>query len=209
MSPLVQAIAVRRSGSHEEVVTAVARASVLAYVASPERPEWESWLAGPFTKTVRRGTNAQVTAVAARAASEVSVGGALAHGFVPASYEEMDPALRKMQVGSFERERTGCWPEGDAGPLLAVSPDVPMTTGKAAAQVAHGLFGWYLTLEDPERAAWVAQGAPFRVVGPDQRRFRDLVSQAIVRIEDAGFTEVPSGSLTVVVTNGPLVVTPR
>ena len=54
MVELVQSIVLLRSGSHEDAVRCVAEASLRAYVSAPDLPEWAEWLAGSFTKTVRR-----------------------------------------------------------------------------------------------------------------------------------------------------------
>lgn len=42
-------------------------------------------------------------------------------------------------------------------------------------------------------------GAPFSVVEPDASGFAGLKERALVRIHDAGRTEIASGSLTVLV----------
>ena len=54
MTELVQPIVLLRSGSHEDAVRCVAEASLRAYVSAPDLPDWEAWLAGSSTKTVRR-----------------------------------------------------------------------------------------------------------------------------------------------------------
>lgn len=56
MTELVQPIVLLRSGSHEDAVRCVAEASLRAYVSAPDLPEWRQWLAGSFTKTVRRAS---------------------------------------------------------------------------------------------------------------------------------------------------------
>jgi hypothetical protein len=56
MTELVQPIILLRSGSHEDAIRCVAEASLRAYVSAPDLPEWEQWLAGSFTKKVRRAS---------------------------------------------------------------------------------------------------------------------------------------------------------
>jgi peptidyl-tRNA hydrolase len=198
--PLVQPIAVLRSkGSHEDVVVAVALASVQALLADRDNPAWAHWLSGKFTKSVRRGTQSQMDACRDKALSIVKVGDVEAMGFLPSHYLDMPDAMRKMQVSHFERPRasedgffytSSPWP-----PAIWVNEDVGMSTGKTAAQVAHGLMGWVLRQDD--LIEWMQQGCPFSLFGATREEFNDKLGIASVLIEDAGLTEIASGTATV------------
>ena len=206
---LVQNIAVSPVGCHEEVVTAVTRASVLAYTSNRERcPEmWNEWLSGPFTKTVRRGTNGQFNALRSKAAATVEFGACTALGFVPCPDDEIPDPLPKMQVAGLERGRYGfenlkmpsySYTSSLSGERLwiCINPDLEMSTGKTAAQTAHGLFGWSLKHDihavhgrweiTEKRDAW------------DHFMYGDTVGN-VVKIMDEGLTEIEPGSMTVVV----------
>lgn len=198
----VQPIVLLRAGTHEDAVRAVALASVTAYLQTADDPAWTDWLAARFTKTVRRakaGLFAQITPLAA---AHATVGEAQALALVPVSYDEMADSVRKCQVAGTELPRLG-WPQANGhGPLhpqIAINEDLGMSTGKTAAQAAHGLFAWFLRLADADRAAWLAQGAPFGLTGLDKAAFAEHARDARVIINDAGFTEVTPGSATVIV----------
>jgi peptidyl-tRNA hydrolase len=80
--------------------------------------------------------------------------------------------------------------------VIALNPDVTMTTGKAAAQCGHAAQLLLLQLDPVEVVAWNAAGLMVRLA-PDLP-WRDCVERADVAVRDAGFTEVPAGSMTAV-----------
>ena len=65
------------------MVEAAARASVLAWLATPAASEWEQWLAYAFAKTVRRARPVEVDRAKEWFVSTVQVGDAEAFGCVP------------------------------------------------------------------------------------------------------------------------------
>jgi peptidyl-tRNA hydrolase len=197
----VQPIMLQRSGSHEDAVTAAALASVLAYTATAEDPSWEPWIGGRFAKSVRRAKPNQFAAIAPRAVRVVEIGEAKAAAFLPSTYSDLDPALAKLQVSGTEFDRSGTWPSApeEGGPWLLVNGSLEMSTGKTAAQVAHGLFAWYLSVNTDRRAQWLAEQAPATVSVVTGPEFATSAQNAVVTINDAGFTEIAPGSATVVV----------
>lgn len=200
MSDLVQAIAIEKNaGSHEDVVRAVALASVLAWILTPEDPRWKAWLAGRFTKSVRRGTAGQIAAAQEDAKAIVGCGEAVAYGFIPSTYEDMSKPLSKMQVSGSEFERSGQWIVESEGPAVWINSDIEMSTGKTAAQAAHGLFAWVLRLSDEERDHWVENGTPVTFLEVPAKEIKALAKlESAVPIVDAGFTEIDPGTMTVV-----------
>src|SRR5690606_12311713 len=118
-------------------------------------PRWEKWLSGRFTKTVRRGTGAQMDAMREEAAAIITVGEVEVVGFAPLSYEDMPKALLKMQVANLDRPRGNNEISGrvhyttgtPASPVVFVNEDLGMTTGKTAAQVAHAVMAWLISHE--------------------------------------------------------------
>lgn len=200
MSDLVQAIAIQKNaGSHEDVVRAVTLASVLAWTHTPEDPRWKAWLAGRFTKSVRRGTAGQIATAQEEAVSIVGCGEAVAYGFVPSTYEDMSKPLSKMQVSGSEFERSGQWIVEAEGPVIYINSDIEMSTGKTAAQAAHGLFAWALRSGPIEVENWGHACNPVSMIEVNARDLRELANmEGAVPITDAGFTEIDPGTMTVV-----------
>lgn len=198
MDDLVQPIAVARSGSHEDLIAAVASASLDAYLDHGDDPAWDQWLNGRFTKSVRRATASQLAAVAPLALAVVQRGDAVAYGFAPMPYSEYPGPIRKMQVQGTERPRSGNWADFGS-PSLVLNGGLEMSTGKAAAQAAHGLWIWWLTATITERQEWEASGRPLSVCEYDSEAFRRTLQITDVVVRDAGLTEVEPGTVTVAV----------
>lgn len=199
---LVQAIVVHKGrGTHEEVVQAVAKASVLAWLQTPELPSWEHWLSGRFTKTVRRASPAQIEALAPMVKATVTHGDVEAFAFEPMVYEDFPKPLAKAQVQGtdFPRAPSFYWSVDIHGPVISLNKNSEMTTGKTAAQVAHAMFGWVLRQPPEVRERWLNRGMHYSIyeLGPDA--FEESVAGAEFTIEDAGFTEIEPGTITAAV----------
>ncbi len=193
---LVQPILVPRSGSHEHIVAAVGTASLLAYLTDPGDPRWNRWLQSAPAKTVRRVKGQSHITQVRQWAQEV--GAAHAHicgvlALAPLSYDEMPKRVRGSQVNGIDYPRVGsseCKPSGAGIEVLTL---VSLSTGKAAAQVAHAVWGWHRT--DPQ---WEpAAGFHLSFVTPAELG-EAAQSRAGVTVYDAGFTEVDPGTLTAV-----------
>lgn len=200
----VQPIALLRAGTHEDAVRAVALASVTAYVQTSDDPAWHPWITRRFAKSVRRARPGPFAQVEALAAAQATVGEARALAFLPTTYDDLDPTVAKMQVAATELPRAGWAPvpaqRTSLNPLVAINEEAAvMSTGKTAAQAAHGLFGWYLRLPAADRATWVDRGQPFDVIGLKGDNFAAMAATALVTIADAGFTEIKPGTETVAV----------
>lgn len=202
----VQPIVLLRAGTHEDAVRAAAVASVTAWVAAPDHPGWEPWLATGFAKSVRRAKPAQFEALRSAALSEYGRGDARALAFAPVAYDEMPRELGRLQVSGTDLERAG-WdspapdvPAGTLVPEIVMNEGLGMTTGKACAQAAHALFVW-AACADPDRlSAWVAAGGPVSVTGLGKAAFEAAADgPCAVVISDAGHTEIDPGSTTALV----------
>lgn len=207
---LLQPIVVRRTGTHEEMVEAAARVSVAAWLATPDDPAWEPWLAASFGKSVRRARNAEVEKAKEFFVASVKVGDAEAFAGLPVTRDDMPAPIRKMQVSGTQAERTG-WkypsvtdpniaPVPGPLPWMTVNLGAEMTTGKTCAQVAHALFAWALTQTPEALVAWQENGMQFRVAEVSQEDFdrqRTYAGAKALVIQDAGHTEVTPGTATV------------
>jgi len=211
---LVQQIAVTKSGQHSDVVAAVACASAKMMVEHYTHPSVQRWLRGSFTKTVRRGSEAKVeslieeiqpNAVASiakypRVADDGSGPSAVkAVAFLPMTRDEVPRPLAKLRVADFERPRDDMWHRDGAGPMLFINGGIEMSTGKTAAQVAHGLCAWLLDRTEREWIAWLEAGCPFSTDELIEPEFIRAKTRASAIIRDAGLTEVEPGTATVLV----------
>lgn len=113
----------------------------------------------------------------------------------PRRRSERGPVLERLQAMSSELEPLpDAMPEG--GLVYVVNPRCPMSSGKVVAQVAHAAV---LAAGTGELEAWVQAGCPARVVCPRQEVFDALCRREnlAARVVDAGLTEVPPGTVTV------------
>lgn len=200
----VQPLVLLRSGTHEDAVRATASACVQAYVTTgASNPNWGAWLAGQFTKTVRRAKNGQFAAATNLATGSAVCGTASALALDPVRYRDLPQTVRKLQVSGTDFPRTGWQPLSalpDGVPVLVVNEDLNMSTGKVAAQASHALLGWYLSEPESIRAVWRHAEMPFVVTGAHGGEVCHWhASEPQLIIEDAGRTEIPSGSLSVAV----------
>lgn len=199
--------------AHVDGIHAAAKASVAAYAegrpaGDPREDSWTRWLAGPFTKSVRRADiKTFEKLIQDFDPAKGQVGKARALAFKPMTYSELPKALARLQVSGtvlLEREsdvaRTAFHANvGDGSrPVLALNGALQMSTGKASAQGAHAFMAYYLTLDTDAARAWYDRGLPSSVALMDATLFAQ-VAQVIPeprRIVDNGLTEIPSGTMT-------------
>src|SRR3954470_3300078 len=86
--------------------------------------------------------------------------------------------------------------DDDGRVTYLVNRRLEMSSGKTLAQVAHAAV---MAADSGALEPWVAAGCPARVVAPAQATFDALcTSDALAaRVVDAGLTEVPPGTVTV------------
>jgi peptidyl-tRNA hydrolase len=77
-----------------------------------------------------------------------------------------------------------------------VNPTIEMSSGKTLAQIAHAAV---MAADSGDLEDWVEGGCPGRVLAPPPGRFAELCDSPTLaaRVEDAGLTEVPPGTVTV------------
>ena len=116
----------------------------------------------------------------------------------PRRRSERGPLLEKLQAMSTDLGP----PPGEAVPGLnyVLNPRCPMSSGKVLAQVAHAAVMAAEAL--PE---WADAGCPAHLVAPGEEAFGELErsGEGVARVVDAGLTEVPPGTVTVIAVSRP------
>jgi peptidyl-tRNA hydrolase len=114
----------------------------------------------------------------------------------PRRRSERGPLLERMQAMTSALTPPPPEPERRPGAVTyLVNPEVEMSSGKTLAQIAHAA----VMAADGGLEEWVAAGCPGQVVRPPRARFEELCTEPglVARVEDAGLTEVPPGTVTV------------
>jgi peptidyl-tRNA hydrolase len=184
------------------LLAAAARA-VLAVCLDPRAEpggEWHerlaAWRAGRIRKLARRARGAHWAAVATLPGITVSVDGAEARALVPMPMAQTPPEVRRLQITGTEVPADAPGPPPPGVPVIWLNPGVPMTVGKAAAQVGHAAM-LYADAEELDEVP------PFAVRTADRLRWRSLLVIAnrgdAVAVRDAGLTEIPAGTITCIV----------
>jgi peptidyl-tRNA hydrolase len=120
--------------------------------------------------------------------------------------ETGDPEAVLLGVG------VGADRDGAADPVIYVDGSLGMSVGKAAAQVCHGSMLLAAAMTVDAAAAWADDGFPLHVCEVDAARFAAVHAGArqlragsgrssgrtAAVVQDAGYTEVAPGSVTVV-----------
>ncbi|MCW2918105.1 MAG: hypothetical protein JWN52_6173 [Actinomycetia bacterium] len=203
-------LAVRAEKSAPPAHSAVCEAAAMAVVRLLTDPrstggEWydsvHRWESGRIRKVTRRARGARWHAVQELPGVTVDHAGAQARAFVPGPVTEVPPELAKLQVAGLDLGDDDASSDPETAPdrpyaAIALNPDVTMTTGKAAAQCGHAAQLLLLQMDSVEVGAWTAAGLMVHLVRDVP--WRDCVERAAVAVQDAGFTEVPPGSMTAV-----------
>lgn len=195
-----------------EAAAAAAVAVCLAPQAEPDG-EWhaevQAWVDGRIRKVARRARGAHWEAVQALPGVTVTVDGASARALVPGRVADAPKEVTRLQISGSDL------PDDDPGdpppdvPILWLNPKVPMTAGKAAAQVGHASMLLAAALHADNHDDYLTAWKDFRcaVRTPPQRTWANLHPgddplnawrrRRVVAVRDAGFTEVAPGTVTV------------
>ncbi|NSC24466.1 peptidyl-tRNA hydrolase [Streptomyces albus subsp. chlorinus] len=205
--PLV--VRIERAGppARTDALETAARA-VLVLLSDPRTAEgtgeWHKrvrlWEERGIRKVVRRARGAEWRRTEPLAGITVTGRTAEVRVFPPVPLDGWPKDLARLQVSGTELaepEPPAAPPEGT--PVLWLNPRVEMSAGKAMAQAGHGAQLAWWALEEPERTAWRRAGFPLAVrPARDAAHWADLAAGGLPVVQDAGFTEIPPGSATVV-----------
>jgi peptidyl-tRNA hydrolase len=204
--PWAMQLAVRVDKAAPPAHSAACEAAAMAVVrllADPRASggEWreavDRWETGRIRKVARRARGVRWETVQALPGVTVDHAGAQARAFVPGPVTDVAPELAKLQVAGLDlpdEEEPGPAPARPYA-VIALNPHVTMSTGKAAAQSGHAA---HLLLRQGGAAAdaWREGGLAVHLLR--EARWEDCVGRAAVAVRDAGFTEVPPGTMTAV-----------
>jgi hypothetical protein len=118
----------------------------------------------------------------------------------PQRPSERPPLLSKLQAMSSALEPApSSVSEPFDGVTYVLNPAAAMSSGKTLAQIAHAAVMAADRLPD-----WALAGCPGRVLAPSLGLFALLREQSscVARVVDAGLTEVPPGTVTVLALRG-------
>jgi peptidyl-tRNA hydrolase len=197
--------------SHSAVCEAAAMA-VVRLLTDPN-PEWQQavdrWESGRIRKVTRRARGVRWEAVQSLPGVTVEHAGAQVRSFVPGPVTQVPPELAKLQVAGLDLEDhpddDGADDGSDDGAIkppehpyasMALNPDVRMSTGKAAAQCGHAAHLLLRQAAEPGLSTWIVSGLRVHLVRGET--WRRCVDRATVAVRDAGFTEVPPGTMTAI-----------
>jgi hypothetical protein len=183
-----------------ELAGAAAVACLRTFADDPgQREAIAQWRSRPGKVCLRARTLAQWEQVLVEPGAVVagSPEGEAVAALAPRRRSERGPLLERLQAMSTALEPPPARAEGGddrAALTYALNPAAVMSSGKTVAQVAHAAV-MADRLDD-----WVAAGCPGRVLAPDAPTFAGLAarSDCVARVVDAGLTEVPPGTITVI-----------
>jgi len=123
--------------------------------------------------------------------------------YPPVPVDDWPADLAKLQVSGtdFTDPEPPADPPADPPegvPVLWLNPELPMSTGKAMAQVGHGAQLAWWGLSPTDRSIWKDVDFDLRVRTAGVGQWKELLVSGLPVVTDGGFTEVAPGSATVV-----------
>jgi peptidyl-tRNA hydrolase len=210
--PWAMQLAVRAEKAAPPAHNAVCEAAAMAVVRlltdlRATEGEWHDsvhrWESGQIRKVTRRARGARWQAVQELPGLTVDHAGAQVRAFVPGPVTEVPPELAKLQVAGLDLtdedqcHGSSCVADPDRPyAVIALNPDVMMSTGKAAAQSGHAAHLLLRQMGRVQGGAWASAGLVVHLAHGVP--WRDCVQRAVVAVRDAGYTEVPPGTMTAV-----------
>lgn len=168
----------------------------------PWHEGFSAWVDSRIRKVSRRARGAAWSGAQDVDGITVDAAGASARALVPGRVGDLDPRIKKLQIGGTDLEHDEPGPPPTGVPVLWIDSRLEMTVGKAAAQVGHASMLLAAALDPEDARVWAEDDFRLAVrdAGPEMwERLVALVKAGrAVAVRDAGFTEVAPGSMTVI-----------
>jgi peptidyl-tRNA hydrolase len=204
--PLRMYLVVRR-GAFDELAPAAELAGAAA-VSCVRRFEHDERFAQAFAewrprpgKVVLRARGGQWTDALAQPHALAGDGGTYGASVIalpPRRRSQRGPLLERMQAMTSELAPPPDDPPAPGPHSLTylLNPGIEMSSGKTLAQIAHAAV---MAADSGAHEEWVAGGCRARLAKPSPEEFDRLCRSPglAARVEDAGLTEVPPGTVTV------------
>ena len=204
--PMVVRVEREAAPARTDALEAAGRA-VLAFLSDPRvtEPDGEwaaaarAWQDARIRKVVRRARGAAWQRASALPGITVLHGSAEVRVFPPVPVDGWPPELARLQVSGtdFDDPETPAGP-GPGTPVLWLNPELPMSAGKAMAQVGHGVQLAWWELEPRDRLEWKELEFDLAVRVAAVGQWKELLASGLPVVTDGGFTEVAPGSATAV-----------
>jgi peptidyl-tRNA hydrolase len=161
-----------------------------------------AWTEARIRKVSRRARGAQWTAAEEVDGVTATVGDAQARAYVPGRVGDLDPRLKKLQIGGTDLPADEPGDPDPRFPVLWIDASLTMTLGKAAAQVGHSVMILAGSMSVADAESWCETGYVCSVREASREQWARLRAEEsagrAVAVRDAGFTEVAPGSTTVI-----------
>ncbi|HEX8006284.1 MAG TPA: peptidyl-tRNA hydrolase [Trebonia sp.] len=203
--PLVVRVERATPPARTDALEGAARA-VLILVTDPRATddvEWaaavRAWEGARIRKVVRRARGAGWQRALALPGITVTHRTAEIRVYPPVPVDGWPPELARLQVSGTELDDPAPpGPVPDGTPVLWLNPELPMTAGKAMAQVGHAAQLAWWRAPARARSEWQEVDFSLAVRTAPVMRWAELVASGLPVVRDGGFTEVAPGSCTVV-----------
>ena len=180
---------------------------VLLFLSDPRVTEadgeWaaaaRAWEDARIRKVVRRARGAAWERASGLPGIGVTHGSAELRVYPPVPVDDWPPELARLQVSGtdFDDQEPPAEP-APLTPVLWLNPVLPMTAGKAMAQVGHGAQLAWWRLSPRTRSEWADRDFDLAVRTATKEQWAELLASGLPVVTDGGFTEVAPGSATVV-----------
>jgi peptidyl-tRNA hydrolase len=169
-----------------------------------------AWEDARIRKVVRRARGAAWDRAAALPGITVTHGSAEVRVFPPVPVDDWPPDLARLQVaGTDFTDPVPPLPPPPGTPVLWITPEIPMSAGKAMAQVGHAAQLAWWKLSPSGRSVWEKSDFTLSARTAAPGAWAELAASGLPLVQDGGFTEVAPGSKTVIADLPALRAAPR